>query len=51
MWTAASIPTPAVGGHISCTGLDTAAGVALCVMACNEGGELMGEVEKADVTF
>lgn len=51
MWTNASIPKPAVGGHRSIPGFDTAAGVALHGMACNEGGDLMGVVQKAHVKF
>lgn len=51
VWTAASIPTPAAGEHRSIPGFHTAAGVALHVMACNDGGDLMGVVEKAHVTF
>lgn len=51
MWPAASIPIPAVGGHRSFPRFNTAAGVALHVMACNEGGDLKGVVEKAHVRF
>lgn len=51
VWTAASIPIPAVGGHRSFPRFNPAAGVALHVMACNEGGDLKGVVEKAHVTF
>lgn len=49
MWTATSIPAPTVGRHRSCPGLDNATSVAFAGRTCNEGGELMGVVEKAYV--